>query len=87
MAEDAGGASVGSRQGREDPQGGRLARPVGAEEPEHLAPPDHEVDPGDRLELAVALGEATGFDGGPVAGCHDHRELCNGPAAAQLTRI
>ena len=40
----------------------RLARAVGPEQAEHLAAPDREVDPADRLQIAVALAQAADLD-------------------------
>ena len=47
----------------------RLAGAVGAQQPEHLAAGDRDVDPADGLVLAVALGQAAHLDRGGVA--HD----------------
>jgi hypothetical protein len=43
--QDTGGAAVRPGQGSQDADGGGLAGSVRAEEPEHLAAPDREVDP------------------------------------------
>jgi hypothetical protein len=48
----------------EDLDGGRLARSVGAEEGEDLAPVDLEVDAADRLDAVVGLGQAADGDDG-----------------------
>ena len=48
----------------EDLDRGRLACAVGAEQAEDLAGPEVEVDPLQRLELAVALAEAADADDG-----------------------
>ena len=50
---DAGGAAVRPGQGGQDADGGGLAHPVGAEEPEHLAMLDREVDPIQRAGAAL----------------------------------
>ena len=60
---DPGAARVGLQQGREDPDGGGLAGAVRAEDAEDGALPGGQVDPGERLGLAEALGEAVGLDG------------------------
>ena len=47
----------------EDLDGRRLARAVGAEEAEHLAAGDVEVDPADRVDVAVGLAQVADEDG------------------------
>ena len=46
-----GRAGVDGEQGRHHPQGGRLARPVGTEEPEDLAPRHVDAHPADRVDI------------------------------------
>ncbi len=54
-------------QPEEHSQRGRLARPVGAEVPEHVSALDGEVDPIDREDRAVALHEPARLDGKRIA--------------------
>jgi len=62
-ARDFGGAAVGAQEGGEDAHGRRLAGAIGAEQPEHGAGADIEVDTAERGDLAVALGQAGRPDG------------------------
>jgi hypothetical protein len=66
-------AAVGRQEGGEDAHRRGLARPVGAEQPQHAALGDREVDPAQRLDLAVRLVQALGLDrqagGGAPRGC------------------
>ena len=66
---DAGRSAVGGEQRGEDAHGGRLAGAVRPEHAEHGALADGEVDAGQRLRGAEALGEALGLDGVGVC-CH-----------------
>ena len=66
--QDTGGAAVRPGQGGQDADGGGLARPVGAEEPEHLAAPDREVDPVQCPGLAVGLDQTVRLDRRAVPG-------------------
>jgi len=66
--QDTGGAAVRPGQGGQDADGGGLARPVRAEEPEHLAAPDREVDPIECPGLAVDLDQAARLDRRAVPG-------------------
>jgi hypothetical protein len=50
-------------QRRQDREERGLAGAVRAEEREHLALPDGEVDPLERLDLAVVLGQSADLDG------------------------
>ena len=69
-AGDRGGARVGTQEGREDADGGGLARAVGAEDPEHGSLGDGQVDAVECCGRAVVLREALGVDG--VVGHADH---------------
>ena len=55
--------AVGRQQRGQDADGGRLAGAVGAEQPEHGARGDVEVDAAQRLDLAVGLAQVAYFDG------------------------
>ncbi len=61
-AEHLGPPAVAVDDGREDADGGGLPRAVGAEEAEHGAGRDLEVDAGERHDVAEALGEALDAD-------------------------
>ena len=63
-AEHLGPAVVGLEDGGEDAHGRRLAGAVGSEQAEHRAGRHGEVDAGQRLDGAEALGEALDPDGG-----------------------
>ena len=71
---DASRATAGGQQGGQHAQRRRLARTIGAEEPEDLASPHVQVDAGHRLDLSPArLEDATqsarldySFRGGPA---------------------
>ena len=67
VAEHVGDAGRDPQQRGEDADRRRLARAVGAEEAEHLAGPDLEVDRVDGGLLAEAVGEARAADSGRVA--------------------
>jgi hypothetical protein len=69
-AEHRDGAGVGSGEAEQHVDGGRLAGAVRAEQRDHLARRDHQVEAGDRVDVPVALAEA---------GEHDGR-ACGGPA-------
>jgi hypothetical protein len=60
--EDVGLAGRGPDEVEQRPDRGGLPGAVGAEEPEHLAGVDLEVDVDDPAVLAVGLGEAFGAD-------------------------
>ena len=63
MARDGGAARVRLRQRREDPHRGRLARPVGPEQPEDVALLDREADPVERARvLPVGLLQTVDHD-------------------------
>ena len=76
-AEDAGTPAGGPDEVEQGPDRGRLARPVGPEEPEHLALLDLEVDIDDAATGAVALGQPLGLDdrahGAPPLGVRTRR--------------
>ncbi len=69
VARHPGAARVGPQQGGEDADGGGLAGAVGTEQAEDGAGRGVQVDPGEGLLGAEALGEPFGAQGGPVAGC------------------
>jgi hypothetical protein len=69
VAEDGDDPARAAAVALEDLDGRRLARAVGAEEAEDLAPGDVEVDAADRLELAVGLAQVSDQDGGRIAHC------------------
>jgi hypothetical protein len=60
-------AAVGRQEGGEDAHRRGLARPVGAEQPQHAALGDREVDPAQRLDLAVRLVQALASIARPAA--------------------
>ena len=62
-AEHLDGAAVARAVALEDLDGRRLAGAVRAEQAEHLARLDREVDPAERFVVAVALAEARDRDG------------------------
>jgi len=64
VTEDTGLAGVGPQDRGEDPDGGRLAGAVGAEEAEHGAGRDGEIDPVEGGDVSEPLDEAGGDDGG-----------------------
>jgi hypothetical protein len=74
-AGDTGRARVGLRQRGEDAHGRRLARAVRAEHAEDRTGCRGEVDAGERLGVAEALGEADGLDG---CGGHEVATPCMG---------
>src|SRR6478735_10801445 len=51
-----------ARESQQDPDRGGLARPVGSEEPVHLALVDGEVESVEGVDAAVVLGEAARAD-------------------------
>ena len=57
-------ALVGLEERRQDPDGGRLAGAVRAEEPEDGPGRDVQVDAAERLDVPVALAEPPCLDGG-----------------------
>ena len=61
-AGDGGRAGVGTEQRGEDPHGGRLAGPVGAEQGEHGAFGYVQGESGEGLDVAVRLREVDGDD-------------------------
>ena len=63
-ARDARRARVGREQRGQDPHRGRLAGAVRAEQPEDAARLDSEVDTAQRMDVAVALSQPDGLDGG-----------------------
>ena len=63
VAADPGDAGVGAQQGGEDADGGGLAGAVRAEHAEHGALAGGQVDAGEGLGVAEALGQPFGFDG------------------------
>ena len=63
-AGDARRAAVRRQEGGENADGGRLARPVGAEKPEDAARLDAEVDLVEGDDVAVTLPQAVGLDRG-----------------------
>src|SRR5207253_207363 len=65
-ARDARGAVFGQQQGRQDANGRRLAGAVRAEQPEDTARLDAEIDAAKRVDVAVALTQPGGLDGGGV---------------------
>jgi hypothetical protein len=58
------GAIVGQQQGRQDANGRRLTGPVRAEQPEDAARLDVKVHTAKRVDVAVALTQPGGLDGG-----------------------
>jgi hypothetical protein len=70
QAEDLGPPAVRRKDGGEDADGGGLAGAVGAEEPEHGARRDREVDAVEGDHVAEAFGQALHQDG---AVAHDRR--------------
>ena len=64
VARNARGAVVGQQQGRQDANGRRLAGAVRAEQPEDAARLDVKVDAAKRVDVAVALAQPSGLDGG-----------------------
>src|SRR5713226_1368795 len=69
---DPGGAAIRMLQPEEDSDGGRLARPVGAQEPKHLALGDIQGDLVEGADAAEPLGEPIDLDDGGYWG---HLEL------------
>jgi hypothetical protein len=69
-AQDRGATTIGPKDGRQDTDRGRLAGAVGAEQPEHGARRDLEVDPVQGDDVAEALDQALHQDGGIA---HDYR--------------
>jgi hypothetical protein len=59
-----GRAAVGGEQRREDPDGGRLARAVRTQQAEDGSGLDVEVDSAEGVDIAVALAQSFGLDGG-----------------------
>src|SRR6185437_1789459 len=64
VAQDAGAARCGRQIARHHLHGGGFARAVGAEEAEHLALGDNEIDSGDRYERSEVFGQALDFNHG-----------------------
>ena len=79
VARDGGGARGRPEQGDEHPQRGGLARAVGAEEADHLALGDVEVDPVDGLDRLLLLA-LPGLEGLHESSCVDHGAPLLGPA-------
>jgi hypothetical protein len=69
-AQDRGATTIGPKDGCQDADRGRLAGAVGAEQPEHGARRDLEVDAGQGDHVAEAFGQALHQDGGVA---HDYR--------------
>src|SRR5581483_6081061 len=59
------GAGVGDLEARDQVEGRRLARPVGADNPEDLALPEGEAHPVDGGDPAEALGQPLDLEDGP----------------------
>ena len=66
------GAGVGREQGREDAQGGRLARAIGPEQPEGLPALDDEIEPPAGPDVPEGLLEPGDLEGGPGVVCLVH---------------
>ena len=76
--------TVGEQQRRQDPHGGRLAGAVRAEQAEHAAGLDPQVDALQRLGVPVALGELRSLDGG-VARHDPHRSEPSGSGGRTIS--
>ncbi len=78
VAADAGGAGVGTQQGRQDAHRGGLARPVGAQHAQQPPLWHDKVHPVQRAGLPVALHQALGLD---RIGHRSHLSVIIGPPA------
>ena len=72
---------VGGPHALQDLHGGRLARAVGAQDPEHLARRHGERDARDGLQVAIALAEVPHLDHRPVGMASFHHAPASGEKA------